>query len=118
MTNRIAGVLYTIDPEFKEKCKALSVITVKVTQEAIDKGEKCKAEVCAIAVSFDLVPFITVSVNKLQIEFMCEEGWFYVRNPEFLRKWIVAFDEGHKVEPFEFDVEIPTYFLSHTKESS
>lgn len=80
-------------------------IKINVTQKNIDEGGRCMALSCPIALALNnvFVPDKMLSTN--QYTFHTGNGIDYKLPPE-VTKFINNFDDGKKVEPFSFVVEV------------
>lgn len=81
------------------------LVTIKVTQEHIDRGIKADCEFCPVALAAREV-FNTnkLKVNYTSIHYTEDDEWDYARITEELDTFMHAFDVGNHVEPQEFIV--------------
>ncbi len=80
-------------------------ITIRVTQEDIDKGVACRGESCAVAnaVRRQLNRYdVTVSASYVWMK----GGAYRFRVSDKMREFIKRFDEGKKVKPDTFELVI------------
>lgn len=102
----------------------MAVITIQVTKEDIDEGQRGRCELCPVAlalrrhvadnvkvsvssraVSFTLLPRVGPSHIPNHVAFLPVEAYSFVHN----------FDSKWPTKPFEFNLNIPDQFLA-TKE--
>jgi hypothetical protein len=87
----------------------MKTVTIEVTQEDIEKGERGECEKCALALAVS-------RVTKYRVEIGLYEAEFY-DGPELCvgssdlpiaaMVFVERFDNGHPVSPFTFPLEVP-----------
>lgn len=79
---------------------------VIVTQDHINNGMKNCTKLCPIALALrehGVAPSVGASHAGLYID---NGFWYRGRLPDAAQLFVARFDEGDKVEPFEFDLEL------------
>lgn len=88
---------------------------VKVTQEHIDKGRKLipnakyMCTCCPVALALkDIfkVEDTWASLSKLRVGQYPKNLIFEVETPAYVSNWMIAFDSGQLIEPFEFELSL------------
>jgi hypothetical protein len=85
-----------------------NTLKIHVTQEDIDNGIRDDALKCPIARAIKRVVSSFLSVSGYDINF--DDGFNFLRipPPEKVTDFIIAFDAGDPVEPFDFELNLPT----------
>lgn len=85
-------------------------LTIEVTQRDIDAGTPCKSGDCPIARAMSRAGLRRVAVNEDDIYFDHGDGERGFRLlPRAAEEFIMAFDHGRAVHPFEFEIEVPDH---------
>jgi hypothetical protein len=90
-------------------------VRVEVTAEDIAKGERAECGRCPVALACKRVlPGARVMVDGCSIDFTLKpagegewDDWTSIEAPAEVDAFIQAFDDGHPVAPFAFDLDIP-----------
>ena len=78
-------------------------IKVKVMQEDIDRGLRCSTAYCPIAYAIRRETGSSASVGRV----VFINALDIAKLPVAAAMFVVAFDRGDFVEPFEFELELP-----------
>jgi len=86
---------------------------VKVTKNHIDRGKPDSCYNCPIALALHEADYavsymVTVSPVHVHLEFSGIETEMDLPLPQIACDFIDDFDNGRKVKPFEFELEIPS----------
>lgn len=76
-------------------------ITVNVTQEDIDEGQRHQCRRCPIALAASMVIPVAGVTDDIYVDAENDDITFY-ELPEEAKKFIERFDANAKVEPFQF----------------
>ena len=82
---------------------------IQVTQQDIDNGLKGLCTHCPVALAFKRViqgGSVEVGDAAYIFPYNFDGPTVMITLPEFVHKFIRAFDSGNKVEPFEFECEV------------
>lgn len=90
-------------------------VLVKVTQDHINKGKPKSNCDCAIALAIrSMLPTVVVPYGLSRVgvyyrwaRVFSSRGWVYPDLPREAQDFIIKFDSGQSVSPFEFELEIP-----------
>lgn len=83
----------------------MKTITVKVTQEHIDKGIACDCEFCPLALALHDMGLTEAIVGV--DDWVPEHHGDELLLPPKARKFVSAFDYGYNVEPTEIELFVP-----------
>lgn len=95
---------------------------IKVTQEHIDNGKKCRTDTCAIAIAISESLEYPYQVRVILNESFTAICKIYSQNrniktiilPQRVQEFIESFDNDYKVEPMEFEINLQDESYSHT----
>jgi len=95
------------------------IVTIKVTQECIDKGKRTNCEKCPVALAVrPLIKapyFATVGGASVNIRLNATEVEKSISLPYEAACFINDFDAMNKVpKPFEFQIDIPVQYLERS----
>ena len=76
------------------------MITIKLTQHHIDRGVRLSRFDCPISLALGDLGFSEILVD---VDFIWFDGWSH-KTPTMVAEWIIAFDAGKEVRPFEFEL--------------
>lgn len=86
---------------------------IKVTQEHIDNGTKSDSCYCPVSLAImGVLPLAVVYTNPATIFIRNKAGLKFsafrktLATPEMIGRFIVDFDKGYKVAPFEFELDL------------
>jgi hypothetical protein len=88
----------------------MSKVTVSITQDDIDEGCRCDADNCPGALAISRATGYAAKVGMVTISLRhADNGQFFkeISPPAVLRWFIEQFDNGNKVSPFSFELEVP-----------
>lgn len=94
----------------------MAAVTVDVTQQDIDAGERYQCDRCPVALALTRTlpgAFVEVGNNYIRLRRFSESHSNYLTTPDAVEGFIVAFDSGQPVDPFAFALDIPDRFLAH-----
>lgn len=84
----------------------MRTVTLKVTEDDLLLGEPKSPTNCPVARAFKAAGFnIAVSVGFARCHL--GDGNFIVNNPDSVRSFIEAFDEGRPVLPLKWQIQVP-----------
>lgn len=72
---------------------------IQVTQEDIDNGESGNGYLCPIAIALKRAGFKSPAVWDF-----IDDGDYQIKTPKKAFKWLLDFDTGIEVTPFEFEI--------------
>ncbi len=79
---------------------------IKVTKTHIKNGMRDSSCFCPIALAVKKI-IKPPSARDVEVEYhLCRINNLYYRLPQTAREFITAFDNGHHVEPFEFELDL------------
>lgn len=78
-------------------------ITINVTQEDIDKGQRRSPETCPIALAASRILSSKVQVGIIG---MYTKQRAITNIPLLAKQFIIKFDDGEKVGPFSFEIDV------------
>lgn len=84
----------------------MSKMIINVTQKNINNGKPCSSGFCPIALALQDMGFTEVDVCYGSTSFKNESGMQLVETSPLMEDFFHKFDEGLKVEPFSFQLEI------------
>lgn len=85
----------------------MSKLTIRVTQEHIDKGHRNSCGKCPVALAMKDAGLGDPQVGVHGFQYLHSDGfWTTGILPEYVRDFIRHFDGAYSVSPFEFDVEV------------
>jgi hypothetical protein len=88
----------------------MSKVTVSITQEDIDEGCRSDADNCPGALAISRATGYVAKVGMVSISLRhADNGQRFedINCPAMLRHFIEQFDNGNKVSPFSFELEVP-----------
>lgn len=92
--------------------------TIGVTQEDIDRGQRCDSHFCPIAMAVirhitpDVIVDVTYRVDLSWLGDNYEEYDVSIPLPHPVQYFIGRFDAGHRVLPFDFQLDLPVEVLA------
>lgn len=89
------------------------VLEIEVLNEDIAKGDQDDCHACALAraIKRRVAPYFRADVSVGSLSFSIGIAASQNLPPECV-EWIRAFDNGEKVEPFRFEITLPSYFVT------
>jgi len=82
------------------------IVNVKITQALIDTGDRGSAELCPVTRGMKEAGMHYPWVNTEYINFFYEGEDHQEPTPPLVALFIMDFDAGEPVEPFEFELEV------------
>ena len=85
-------------------------VKIKVKQKHIDKGVRSSSSCCHIALAMKDKGYTDVYVDYFGMTYETKKYEWAGELPSEAKKFIEHFDDEEKVEPFEFEANVVTYF--------
>lgn len=82
-------------------------IKVQVTQDDINKGERCSYLHCPVARGMHRAIGTIVGITPMRARFLDDGSPKEVALPNIAADFIIAFDSERAVTPFEFEIDVP-----------